>query len=378
MKPFLLLLTLCSGFFYAKGQSDSAWIMFIDTATDLIGYKDSEGKIQIEPKFTYLTQQKIFKNIMPVFEKIPGSENGTLNYYLLKNGRKVGRDSLYLGDYFLDCENENKIRFRDSKTDKVGFFDKNGNVVIPAMYSDATSFHNGLAITIRDGKRMCWNGSEYSKENPCEHWSWAGNSLLINDKNEVLLDSLDLDKFENIDFYSLQINPETLTLGPDFIKFKSANGNTYAFRDFKKEFEQWFYSIFLKNKNPQALAQYLFPEITIPKEGKLKSKEMNNPKYADYAWTVEDGKNVLKDNSDTIRKILNEVNNKEYITSVSKSPAPILLDQVKYKEYFSDCGDYLEKKYPYFEVTITNNNGLVINGLGFIRTTEGYKLLEIH
>ena len=126
------------------------------------------------------------------------------------------------------------------------------------------------------------------------------------------------------------------------------------------------------------MAGYLFPEITIPKQGELKSKEMNNPKYMDYAWIVEEGKTVLKENAEIIRKILNKINNKEYITTISKSPAPILLDEIKYPEYFSDCGDYLEKKYPYFEVTITNNNGLVLNGLGFIRSTEGYKLLEIH
>ena len=376
MKPFLLFLSLCMVFLNTKGQSDSSWIMFINKSTDLIGYKNSKGEIQIEPKFTYLTQQKIFKNIMPVYEKISDSENGTIKYYLLKNGKKVGKDSLYLGDYFLDCENENKIRFRDPKTDTVGFFDKNGQVVIPAIYNDITSFHNGLAVTIREGKRMCWEGGEYSKENPCEHWSWVGRYLLINDKNEILLDSIDLNKFQNIDFYSLQINPEIIK--PDFIEFKSGNGNTYAFRDYKKEFEQWFYTVFLKNKTSQDMAGYLFPEITIPKQGELKSKEMNNPKYMDYAWIVEEGKTVLKENAEIIRKILNKINNKEYITTISKSPAPILLDEIKYPEYFSDCGDYLEKKYPYFEVTITNNNGLVLNGLGFIRSTEGYKLLEIH
>ncbi len=376
MKAFLLFLSLCLGFLHLKGQSDSTWFMFIDKSTDLIGYKNSQGIIKIEPKFTYLTQQKIFKNIMPVYEKTSNSEDGTSKYYLLKNGKKLGKDSLYLGEYFLDCENENKIRFRDPQTDKVGYFDKNGHVVIPAIYSEATSFHNGLALTIRDGKRMCWDGREYSKQNPCEHWSWVGRNLLINDNNEVLLDSIDLNKFQNIDFYSLQINPKNRK--PDFIEFKSANGNFYAFRDYKKEFEQWFNFDFMKNKLPQDLEKYLFPEITIPKEGKFKNKGINNPKYADYSWTVADGKTILKENMEIIREILNKVNNKEYITTISKSSSPILLDEAKYYEYFSDCGDFLIMKYPYFEVTITNNNGLVLNGLGFIRTSAGYKMLEIY
>lgn len=376
MKSILIFLSLCLGFFHSDGQSDSAWIMYIDKPTELIGYKNYKGEIKIEPKFTFLTQQKIFKNIMPVYEKIRNSENETLKYYLLKNGKKVGKDSLYVGEYFLDCENENRIRFRDPITEKVGFFDENGQVVIPALFNEATSFHNGLALITRDGKKTCRDGREYSKENPCEHWSWIGINQLINEKNEVLLDSINPGEFENINFYSLQINPEIIK--PGFSTFKSAKGNIYAFMDYKKEFEHWFFSIFLKNKAPDALAEYLFPEMTISKEGSLKSKELNNPKYLDYAWTVDDGKTVLKENAEIIYNILNKINNKEYITTVSKSSSPILLDEVKYHEYFSDCGDYLLMKYPYFEITITNNNGLVLNGLGFIRTTEGYKLLEIY
>ena len=302
--------------------------------------------------------------------------NETLKYYLLKNGKKVGKDSLYLGENFLDCENENRIRFRDPKTEKVGFFDEIGRVAIPALYNEATSFHNGLALIIRDGKKICRDGKEYSNENPCEYWRWIGINQLINEKNEVLLDSINPADFENINFYSLQINPEIIK--PGFSTFKSANGNIYAFMDFKKEFEHWVYSTFLKNKEPNALGEYVFPEMTISKEGSLKSKQMNNPKYADYAWTVDDGKTVLKENVENIRKILNKINSKDYITTISKSSSPILLDEVKYHEYFSDCGDYLSMKYPYFEMTITNNNGLVLNGLGFIRTTEGYKLLEIY
>lgn len=369
-------MVFCLALNHSNGQNDQAWFMFEDTSTQLIGYKNIKGNIEIAPKFTYLTQQKIFRNIMPVFESLNLQDNSTAKYYLLKNGKKVGKDSLYLGEYFLDCENENKIRFRDPKTDKVGFFNQNGQVIIPAMYNDATSFCNNLAIVIQDGKRICWEGGEYSKENPCEHWNWVGRNLLINDKNEILLDSIDLSVFQNIDFYSLQINPGNTR--PDFIQIKSGNGDTYSFRDFKKEFEQWFYSVFLETKDPQHLEAYLFSEITISKDGLLKSSEMNNPKYAEYAWTVDDGKSVLKENAQMIMKIMSEIKNKEFITSISKSTSPILLDQENYPNYFSDCGDYLVQKYPYFEVIITNNNGLVLNGFGFIRTTEGYRLLEIH
>ncbi len=376
MKLFSLPLLFCLTLFQSYGQSDSDWVMFIDKSTNLIGYKSLSGEIKIKPKFTYLTQQGIFRNIMPVFEKLPDQQDSTGQYYLLKDGRKIGRDSLYLGDYFLDCENENKIRFRDPVTDKVGYFNTDGRVVIPAIYNDATTFYNGLAIVIRDGKRICTDGSEYSKQDPCEHWSWKGNYLLINEKNEVLLDSLDPGKFENIDFYSMQVNQGNKK--NDFVEFKSFNGTNYSFRDFDKEFRSWLINDFISKKKSAEFIDHFFPEITISKEGTFKSNQLFNEKYADYAWTIDAAKNVLGDNGSLISSILEKVNDKKYITSISKGFSPILLDDKVYTEYFSDCGDYLIKKYPYFEVLITNNNGLVLNGMGFIRGKDGYKLLEIY
>ena len=376
MKFYLLPLLFTLTLFKAYGQSDSDWVMFIDKSTNLIGYKNLRGEVKIEPKFTYLTQQNIFRNIMPVFEKATEQGDSTLQYYLLKDGRKIGRDSLYLGEYYLDCENENKIRFRDPVSNRVGYFNTDGRVLIPAMYNDATPFYNGLAIVIRDGKKMCRDGSEFSKENPCEHWSWLGNYLLINDKNEVLLDSLDPDGFRDIDFYSMQKNLGTIP--SDYVEFTSSDRTKYSFRNFNKEFRTWFNHDFLPHRNSGDFINYFFPEITIPKAGDFKSIELSDEKYRDYAWTVDGAINVLEQNRTLISNILDKVNDKNYLTSISKSHAPIILDDKLYPEYFSDCGDYLEKKYPYFEVLVTNNNGLILNGLGFIRTKEGYKLLEIY
>lgn len=376
MKSFFLLLFSSLLLMNSTGQSGNDWIMFIDKSTNLIGYKNLKGEIEIEPKFTYLTQQNIFRNIMPVYEKSSLQEDSISQYYLLKNGAKVGKDSLYIGEYFLDCENENKIRFRDPVSDKVGFFNNEGKVIIPAIYNNSTSFYNGLAIAIRNGRRMCPDGSEYSNEDPCEHWSWKGDYILINEKNEVLLDSLDPVKFKNIDFYSMEVNPKKIKAG--FVEFTSDDGTIYSFRDFNKEFRLWLIKDFLPKKNSPDFINDFFSEITIPKEGGFNSNQLSNEKYSDYAWAIDKGKNVLEKNRSLISGILEKVNHKNYITSISKGYAPILLDDTLYAQYFSDCGDYLDKKYPYFEVLVTNNNGLVLNGLGFIRTTEGYKLLEIH
>jgi hypothetical protein len=213
MKKYLIITFVFFNIFNSFSQNEkNNWVSFKDEKDDeLIGYKDLNGEIKIEPKFTFLTSSIVFENIIPVFEKTNVKNKDdfeTTQYYLLKNGKKIGVDSLYVSDFALDCENEDKIRFRDPKTDKVGFFDKNGKVIIPAIYNDAREFHNGLAIVIKDAKRICWEGKEYSKENQCEHWSWIGNTQIINNQNELILDNVDLEEFQNIDWYSLQINPK--------------------------------------------------------------------------------------------------------------------------------------------------------------------------
>src|SRR5690554_6598971 len=114
-----------------KAQENDDWILFQDDKTNLLGFKDIEGNIKIHPKFTGLIGARLFKNIIPVSEKKYMDDFNnyeSINYYLLKNGHKVGIDSLYLSlDIALDCENEGKIRFRDNtKTEKVGFFDYTG------------------------------------------------------------------------------------------------------------------------------------------------------------------------------------------------------------------------------------------------------------
>src|SRR5206468_2695683 len=116
----------------------------------------------------------------------------------LKNGKKTGRDSVYLWDFTYDHEQEGKIRFRDKKTDKVGFFNKEGKIVIPAVYNDAGPFNNGLALVIHDGKRTCADKS-------CEHWSWNGINALINTHNKIIADDININETDDIEWATLKI-----------------------------------------------------------------------------------------------------------------------------------------------------------------------------
>jgi hypothetical protein len=380
MKRLLIIILIFFKSFNSFSQNENQnWISFRDEKNDdLIGYKDLSGKVKIEPKFTFLTSALVFENIIPVFEKteVNNKENfETTRYYLLKNGKKIGVDSLYVFDFTLDCENENKIRFRDTKTDKVGFFDKNGKVVIPAIYNDAGKFHNGLALVIKDAKRICWAGKEYSKENQCEHWSWKGNTQMINSQNELILENVDLQELQSIDWYSLKINPKEIK--PNAIVFKGLDGNVYSFANTEKEFKTWFYNEFISKSDQVNFLKNCFDNIAISKNGNLKSKEFKNSKFEDYAWAIDKKENFYKNNTKFVSKIIEIVNLKKIDINISNGYTPVLFEYETNKSFYDNCGEYLNEKYPYFQVFITKKDGLTQYCLGFIRTNEGYKLIEI-
>jgi len=100
-------------------RNGSYWISFWNEDSELLGFKDHNGKIKIEPKFTGFTTAKKFDRIIAVMEE----NNGCIEtYYLTKSGKKVGKDQIYIFDNGPDCESDGFIRFRDKETDKVGMF----------------------------------------------------------------------------------------------------------------------------------------------------------------------------------------------------------------------------------------------------------------
>ena len=77
------------------GQSNDAWNSFWNKDKTLIGYKDKNGVVKIEPKFTGFTNAGKFENIIAVAEEI---NDKWKSYYLTKQGRIVGIDSLHIFD----------------------------------------------------------------------------------------------------------------------------------------------------------------------------------------------------------------------------------------------------------------------------------------
>jgi len=253
MKHYILtcLLIILGTMLFA--QSPDAWFPFWNKDSTLIGFKDKNGVVKIEPRFSSLTSEGTFENIIAITEEKNGDWD---NYYLTKSGRIVGRDSLHIFDNSTDCEMEGFIRFHDPKTDKVGMFNKNGDIGIPATYNDLSRVRNGMIEANTGGK----------KKIQVEHFWWVGSrQLLIDTNNNILIDSFYYDGYLN--FYSRLIADEP---NKDTTRqnFRGVNGKYYSFIDFEKEFRSWLRSNLLKNFTKNNLLNCSYKRIAVWKESK--------------------------------------------------------------------------------------------------------------
>jgi hypothetical protein len=346
-----------------SAQTSEPWYSYTDTRNETTGYKDAHGKIKVPARFGGLSLANVFRNIIAVTEYDTGK-----SYYLLKNGKQIGKDSLYVWDMTYDCEQEDKIRFRDPKTDKVGYFAKDGRIAIPALFSDARPFYNGLAIVVHSGKRVCADGTTVTTQNPCEHWSWDGITAMIDDKGNLLADSLDISSLQNLNWYSLQISnaPPDTTLRH---AIKAKDGRYYSFVDYEKEFNQWFYTQYL-NSTKSNLLHHTFDEVCI--EG-LSKKRLRKfvPKKAfaiSYYAPLQKKLQRIKANKIETRVFSEQLNY-------------MIFDQPRFKAYYTDCGEANIAKYPLFEVITSTNDRRekfqYQEHFSFLRTADGYKLIEV-
>lgn len=377
MRPTTLLVTALLLIHISFGQIQDAWVRFYDTTTELSGYKDLKGNIKIPAKFGRFTRADTFHYIIAVAETI-GSTNK--EYYLLKNGKKIGQDSVFVFDFTFDCESEGKIIFKDWKKDRVGFLDKNGKAIVPAVYNYVLPFHNGIAIAQQNAKRKCWGKNDDTTN--CEHLGWeGGETILINEKNEILADSLNIEDLSNINWYSKRINDPSIDTSI-YVSIKGKNGLMYSFADYDKEFRKWFYNTFLLSlKNGDNLQNLLFDEVTY--------------------WSQNDGWTSLEKNvflkAFPVALITQrfEPNKLKEISISQDLFNEMIFDKDIYKKYLNSCGEHHRDKFPLYDVMLTyykkrqkpvpdiqseflkNYEIDYQEQFEFLRTEKGYKLLSV-
>lgn len=350
----LLLLTGCS----APLRKDGPWSAFWNNDSTLLGFKDPRGRTRIEPKFSGFTTARKFEAIVAVMEQKNGEPEA---YYLTKSGKIVGRDSVYLVDNGPDCESEGFIRFRDHQRDKAGMYDHRGETAIPAEYDDLTNVRNGLVAALKGAEKKAWDEKEPSG---CVHFTWqGGKEVLLDTKNTLLIDHFTYDP--GLDFYSLKITEEPLQ-DPVRRSFPGADGRTYSFIDYQKEFQGWLHAAILAPISQEKLIAASYPKIYVWREPD--------------GWRPEDGRSWIENNFECIRRSLSELtkDNAEVILSLG-GLNPFIYRGAEFERYFNHCGEPKEWQYPVMSVIVNRQAGgkASQDSFDFLRTEEGYRLISI-
>ena len=354
MKQTILLYIFLSFSCTIFAQNKDTWISFWDNDTTHIGFKDKIGNIKIAPKFMGLTSANKFDDIIVVSEEVKGTWT---SYYLTKSGKIVGRDSLYIYDNGPDCENESFIRFKDSKTDKMGFFNGDGKIIIPAEYSDLTRARNGMIIALKDAV----------KEKDGEHFFWTGGKeFLIDINNKILIENFGYN--DELNFYSLQKSKEK---NPDPIRdnFLGVDGQYYSFINFDKEFKEWLKNILLTDLSKENLLKHSYDKITYWKK-----------KDDDDSWITKPKGEFFKQNYNRIKEKLLELKstNCDYFIS-AESLNKFIYEAEEYEQYFDNCRQAKDWINPLKNIVISpqNKKDFGQDHFEFLRTENGYKLISV-
>lgn len=350
----MLLLFGCS----INTQKDNSWVTFRDEKTGLVGFRDQNNKIRIEAVYNDFTIARKFDKIVAVMEE--NKENNKTGY-LTKSGKKFGINSIYFFDNAPDCESEGFIRFRDNKTDKVGMFNGEGEIVIPAEYDDLTNVRNGLVAALKGAKKIYSHGNEPSD---CNHFSWVGGKeYLINTANNIIIDNF---KHEpSLDLFSLKIeqNPVKDASRQNFL---GLDGRYYSFIDYIKEFQEWLDEFLLDSSSREKLIENSYDKIYFWKETD--------------GWTAEKSNEFIDRKYELIKSKLTEISKKgsDHFISID-GLNPFIYKTAEFDIYYNNCGEPNEWQYPIMNVTVNykTKNNFYQDQFEFLRTASGYKLISV-
>ena len=357
MKRNILTLLLTTVSFTLYGQNNDVWTAFWNADTTLIGFKDKNNVVKIEPKFEGLVIARKFDNIIAAMEEINGTWS---SYYLTKAGRIVGIDSLYIFDNGPDCECDGFIRFRDHKTDRAGVMNRNGDVVVPAEYNDLTRVMNGMIVGLKGAEKEYWDKDEHAG---CEHFSWkGGKEVLIDTSNNVLSDNITYGW--NLNFFTLK---KTDIPSPDTIResFLAKDGSFYSFVNFEKEFKQWLVNDLLVNLTSEKLINNSCDTIVWESTS---------------GWAETDRQKFVTDNFFTLKNGLSEILDPkcDYFI-MSDGLNPYVYENEEFETYYNNCGEGKDWINPVMNIVISHKDesDYSQNHYSFLRTDSGYKLISV-
>lgn len=353
MKYIILSFFLVFLFTAGRAQND-VWTAYWNTDTTLYGFKNSGGQVTIEPRFSGAGIARKLEHIMSVIEESPVDGKWSA-YFLTRAGKKTGFDSLYFFDNAPDCESEGFIRFRDRELDKVGLLNRKGEVVIPAIYNYLDRVQNGL-LTGLTGAQKKPDGEHY-------HWE-GGETILLDTTGKVLIRSFAAPY--GINLYSLKISDQVVD-DPVRMNYKAIDGRYYSFIDYEKEFAGWLKKL-VSTLNVDILKQHVFDKVSYYTE--------------QDGWVFKNGASFIDKNYTVLKETLQRLQQASCDSFITRgSLNPFIYESEAYEKYFDNCNQAKEWKYPQMSIYINHSGNGKIDyqeGLDFLRTDEGYQLINVN
>lgn len=339
---------------YAQG--DNSWYPYYSSDSSMYGFKNSRGEKMTEPKFEIVNMIRKMDHIVSILEFDSSSEKFDM-YYLLKDGREIGRDSVLINDAQFPCESEGLINFIDKKTELQGCFNADGFIQIPPTYNYIGLFHNGYAVALIGAKKKYW---DHNHKGGCNHWSWEGGEKVLIDKSNNIVIRHFNEKDIPLDLYSLVISDSPLS-NPYYEIFEATSQRYYHFLNVNKTFESFFFKEFLiKSDNP----------IFYFKVVNHWNDEIGEWVF-DTSVTRKDF--IVKD----ILPQLQDISQWEYDISATQ-----IITDIEYEKYFEpymdNCYRHNQYKYPLLEIRFKHIKNDKRISLEFIRTELGYQLASFN
>ena len=347
--PFLLVLFFKNG----RAQSD-VWTAYWNADTTVYGFKNNSGQVTIEPRFSGAGIARKLEHIMSVIEESPSTGKWS-TYFLTRTGKKTGFDSLYFFDNAPDCENEGFIRFRDRGLDKVGLLNRNGEVAVPAIYNYLDRVQHGL-LTGLTGAQKRLDG---------EHYYWeGGETVLLDTTGKVLIRHFNAPY--GINLYSME-RSDQISNDPNRISYKGSDGRYYSFVDYEREFANWLKNLLL-TVNVEVMKKQVFDKVSYYTE--------------EDGWVFKDGRSFIDKNYPVLKATLQKLQQPSCDSFIIRGGLnPFIYESKDYEKYFDNCNQAREGKYPQMSIYINHSgNGKTDHqeGLDFLRTDEGYKLINVN
>ncbi len=352
------------------------WHAFTDTLTGNVGFKDASGKVRVPAKYSMPTSAKVFRNVIAV--ALEDTATGKRNmHYLRRDGSTFGHDSVpILPDIYLPCEEEGRILFKDGKsdrpgfydsTDRLGYFDSAGKVAIPARFVDADRFRGGYAVVLEMGTLLCEDGKKWHSKKPCEHPRWDGQWALIDRDGKVVARPFETALIGTVDWLAARVvgaEPDT-----NRVRIPLLDGRILSILDIERDFRAWFSKALPTWKGP-GIGKALFHRKVYPTPNS-RWKFPQRPTEEGSNWSARTPSQFLSENGKELAALLDTFQRNTSSLTYSANETPVF-------DMLDDCGQADRFHFPTVLVTWDPGDNVSRREILFVRTSEGYRIIEVH